>query len=255
MLTGLFELGGELRAAIDLHSANGKRHAVQQSFQELSGVLSGGSAVGLDHVPARDHIAGGELFEDHAGHRAHLQGIDLDEVTRLGNRILLGFAHGVGTDAQCPARSRNGGSGFPQARPRCFSRVRMRPTMEVEMPSPPCRSSTAKPSLPSAETATAKSKPCFLRETTKSAGGTDGDDDCPLPSCSNPVAHSASASDKRSGARSRNAGWSGPRFASCDRNPSNSGGPVPPEPNSTPIELSVPLGPVYPIWVASKHST
>lgn len=33
-LAGLFELGGELRAAVDLHGANGKRHAVLQGVEE-----------------------------------------------------------------------------------------------------------------------------------------------------------------------------------------------------------------------------
>jgi hypothetical protein len=40
----------------------------------------------------RDHIAGGELLEDHAG-----QGTDL---AGLENRVLLGFADSIGTGAQ-----------------------------------------------------------------------------------------------------------------------------------------------------------
>jgi hypothetical protein len=67
-------------------------------------------------VPAGDHVAGGELFEDHAGHRTHVQGVDLDQLAGPRNRVLLGFARGVGTGAQGAARSRNPGAGrFHQA--------------------------------------------------------------------------------------------------------------------------------------------
>ena len=83
LLAGLFELGGELGAAIDLHRANGKGHAVLQGVEELGGGWGGGAGVGLDHIPARDHIAGGELFEDHARHRTHVQSIDFDQVAGL----------------------------------------------------------------------------------------------------------------------------------------------------------------------------
>ncbi len=94
---GLFELGGELRAAVDLHRANGKRHAVLQGIEELSRSLRRGASVRLQNIPARDHVAGGELFEDHARDRTHVQRIDLDQVARLKHRVLLGVAHGVGT--------------------------------------------------------------------------------------------------------------------------------------------------------------
>ena len=70
--TSRFELGGELRAAVDLHGADVKRHAVLQRIEELSGGQGGGAGVGWDHIPAGNHVASGELFEDHARHRAHL---------------------------------------------------------------------------------------------------------------------------------------------------------------------------------------
>jgi hypothetical protein len=66
--------------------------------------------MGLDHVPARDHIASGELFEDHAGHGTHVHSIDLDQVARLQHRVLLGFSHRIGTRPQSTARSRNAGA-------------------------------------------------------------------------------------------------------------------------------------------------
>jgi hypothetical protein len=51
LLAGLFELGGELRAAIDLDGADRKRHTVLQSVEELRGGLSGGASVRLQHIP------------------------------------------------------------------------------------------------------------------------------------------------------------------------------------------------------------
>ena len=58
LLAGLFEVGGELRAAIDLQGADGKRHAVLQSVKELSCGLRSGARVGLNDVPARDDVRG-----------------------------------------------------------------------------------------------------------------------------------------------------------------------------------------------------
>src|SRR5260221_13565170 len=52
LLTGGFELGGELASAVDLQSANGKGHAVQQGVEELGGSEGGSASVGLNHVPA-----------------------------------------------------------------------------------------------------------------------------------------------------------------------------------------------------------
>jgi hypothetical protein len=97
LLASLFEVGGELRAAVDLHRANGKGHAVLQGIEELSRGLRRGARVCLENIPRRDHIAGGELFEDQTWHRTHPQSIDLDQVAGVRHRVLLGFAHGVRT--------------------------------------------------------------------------------------------------------------------------------------------------------------
>jgi hypothetical protein len=116
LLAGEFKLGGELGTAIDLHGADGEGHAVLQRVEELSRGLGGGAGVGLNHVPAGDHVTGGELFEDDAGYGTHVQGIDFDQIAGAGDRVLFGFAHGVGTGAQGAARSRNTGAGrFDQA--------------------------------------------------------------------------------------------------------------------------------------------
>ena len=52
LLTGLFELGGELRAAIDLDGADGKGHAVLQGVEELRGGLGGGTGDELESRPS-----------------------------------------------------------------------------------------------------------------------------------------------------------------------------------------------------------
>jgi hypothetical protein len=93
--------------AVDPHRTNGKGHAVLQGVQELSGGRGGGAGVGLNDIPARDDIAGGELFEDHAGHGAHVQSIDLHQVARPRHRVLLGFAHRVRARPQGTTRPRN----------------------------------------------------------------------------------------------------------------------------------------------------
>jgi hypothetical protein len=77
----------------------------------MSRRLRGGARMSLDHIPTRDQVARGELFEDHSRHRTHVQGIDLDQVARLPHRVLLGFAHGVGTRPQSTARSRHSAAG------------------------------------------------------------------------------------------------------------------------------------------------
>ena len=52
LLAGLFELGGKLGTAIDLHRPDGEGHAVLQGVEELSRGLGGGAGVSLQHVPA-----------------------------------------------------------------------------------------------------------------------------------------------------------------------------------------------------------
>src|ERR1019366_4963124 len=54
LLAGLFELGGELRAAVDLHRANGERHAELQGIEKLSRSLRRGASVRLENIPTRD---------------------------------------------------------------------------------------------------------------------------------------------------------------------------------------------------------
>jgi len=107
LLAGLLELGSKLGTAVNLQGADGKRHAELQGVEELSGGLGGGAGVRLQHVPAGNHVASGELFKDHAGNGTDVQGIDFDQVAGLGDRVFPGFAHRERTGAQRAARSRD----------------------------------------------------------------------------------------------------------------------------------------------------
>jgi hypothetical protein len=74
-----------------LQGANGKGHAVLQHVEELGGGLGKSPGVSLDHIPARDLVAGRELFENHTRHRAHIESIDLHQVPGVGHRVRLGL--------------------------------------------------------------------------------------------------------------------------------------------------------------------
>jgi len=62
LLAGLLELGGKPRTVVDLQSGDREGRAVLQGVEELSGGLGSGAGVGLDYVPARDHVAVSELL-------------------------------------------------------------------------------------------------------------------------------------------------------------------------------------------------
>jgi hypothetical protein len=64
----------------------------------------------LNHVPAANDIAGGDLFKDDAANGSHVQSIDFDQVAGLRHRILLGFPLGIGTRPESATRSRNFGA-------------------------------------------------------------------------------------------------------------------------------------------------
>jgi hypothetical protein len=71
--------------------------------RKLTGRRSGSAGVSLDHVPARDRVAGGELFEHHSGNRTDIEGIDLHQIAGLRNSVLLGFADGIGPGTESTA--------------------------------------------------------------------------------------------------------------------------------------------------------
>jgi len=47
--------------------------------------------VSLDHIPAGKHVAGGELFEDHAGQVTHVERIDLHQIAGAETAYCLGL--------------------------------------------------------------------------------------------------------------------------------------------------------------------
>src|SRR5207249_8981444 len=97
LLVRLLELGGELRAAVDLRDANGKGHAMRQGVHCL---------------------------------KTNIQGIDLKQVTGAGNRVLLGLrkARHRGGSARRGASPPGACAGVRPAVPWRFIWVRMRPT-------------------------------------------------------------------------------------------------------------------------------
>src|SRR5712692_5907953 len=133
LLAGLLELSRELAAAIDLQGADREGHAVLQSIEELGGALGGSAGVSLDHIPAGKHVAGGELFEDHAGQGTHVERIDLHQIAGARDCVLLGFAHGIRTRTQGAARTGHARArGGSSSRPWRFIWGGMSPTIEVE---------------------------------------------------------------------------------------------------------------------------
>ena len=105
LLPGLLEFSGEFAAAIDLHGSDGEWHPLLEAVEELGGRSSGRTRVRLQNVRARDDIARGEMFPDHAGQRSHVGHIDLDEITGLEGPIMFGFPHRVEARTQRTTRA------------------------------------------------------------------------------------------------------------------------------------------------------
>ena len=72
-------------------------------------------------------------LETTPGKGAHLEGIDLQDVAGLGDRVLLGFADGIGAGGAGRGGCRGHHCGVVRSDWPCrFNCVRMRLTMEVE---------------------------------------------------------------------------------------------------------------------------
>src|SRR5262245_27130576 len=80
-LTGPFEEGFKLAAAVDLESFDGEGEPFQQRVEEALGGQGCGSAMHLEHVPSADDITCGELPEAITVDPAQLQSVELDQVT------------------------------------------------------------------------------------------------------------------------------------------------------------------------------
>jgi hypothetical protein len=53
------------------------------------------SAINIYYVPTGDHIPSGKVLKHHPRQRSDIQGIQLDQVPRLDNLIVLGLAHRI----------------------------------------------------------------------------------------------------------------------------------------------------------------
>ncbi len=112
--TRLLELPTELGLSVHLDSSHRERHPRFYSVEEARSARSGGACACLEHIPSGDDIAGGEALEDHAGQRADIQGIHLDEVAGHAELIVLRLADGIRTGyAPLPAGDARAW-GFPQ---------------------------------------------------------------------------------------------------------------------------------------------
>ncbi len=147
LLVSGFEEGGELAAPVHLDGSQGKRQTALQGVQEQSGRRRSGTMMDLDHIPARDHVTSGELFQDHVGRRPQVHRIELHQIARRLHRVILGFT-------QRPGASRRASSPFHPKDPRSAQRsalgrdVRIRPTIETDTGQLSRRNSTANLSLP-----------------------------------------------------------------------------------------------------------
>ena len=135
-------------AAIALQRANGKGHATQQGIEERGGGEGGSAEVGLNHVPARDHIADGERFENYAGQgrtsrvSTYTRSPGCETAYCLGLRMAKGRERRARRLPGAPLR------GASISRPCRLHWLTMRPTMEVETHSVCWPSRTASLSLP-----------------------------------------------------------------------------------------------------------
>lgn len=89
VLTGLLKGRGEYTAAIDLNGADRHGHPPHKRGEELGGRHAGGTTLGPDDIPPGDDVAGGKLFQDHAGQGAHIERVDLNQIVRVegGGRV------------------------------------------------------------------------------------------------------------------------------------------------------------------------
>src|SRR3990172_12275785 len=67
LAAGVFELGHELGAAVDLDRSDREGHALEDRIQEAGRGVSRGAAMCLQDLPASEDVAGGEVLETKAG--------------------------------------------------------------------------------------------------------------------------------------------------------------------------------------------
>ena len=111
---GFLETRLELRAPIHLDGVYWERPPVQYSIQESRGRVRGSPGVGLHHVPAGDHVSGGEVLQHHAGEWPHVQSVHPDQVPGFLYTIPFGLAYRVGTTPQPFAGGDGAAQGLPE---------------------------------------------------------------------------------------------------------------------------------------------
>jgi len=115
LLAGAFKLGSEFTAAIDLQGGNRKGHAVNQRIEEVRGGQRSGPLVHFHNIPARDHVAGREVFQHHSACWPHFFGVELHQISRPPNRPKTGLSSSPGTTAHlAPPSGYCGRRGFDQ---------------------------------------------------------------------------------------------------------------------------------------------
>jgi len=80
---GLFELGHELQAAVDLDGFDGVGHLEEDLVEEAGGVPGGGLFARSGDGLFGEGIVGVEVLDGHAGQRIDREGVDLDDVAGL----------------------------------------------------------------------------------------------------------------------------------------------------------------------------
>ena len=144
---GFLETRLELRAPVHPDGVYWERHPVQYSIQESRGRVRGSPGVGLHHVPAGDHVSGGEVLQHHAGEWPHVQSVHLDQVPGFLYTIPFGLAYRVGTTPQ-PLRVEMVLRRGSLSTPRAFKELSIRPTIEVDTCQPRSRIITTSLSFP-----------------------------------------------------------------------------------------------------------
>jgi hypothetical protein len=66
LLASFLEGGLEFGAPVYLDGADGEGHPLLEDVQKAGSGLSGGPTGHQQDIPAADHVAGGELLEDHS---------------------------------------------------------------------------------------------------------------------------------------------------------------------------------------------
>ena len=79
-----------------------------------AGARGVGAGSHLQDVAAGDDVSGREMLEDHAGERADVEGVHLDEVAWAGRPVAFGLADGVGAFGSGVSASDAGARGFAE---------------------------------------------------------------------------------------------------------------------------------------------